>query len=388
MLFHLAHPHLRQNLVVDGGEFRAVGLVVAEVIDIHLRRVLDGDLVGIELVAHQLKTVDVVVAVGNLAEGLGGGIAGEDFVHAAVVHHAQNLLVIFRPADTGEVVVEISGHVGALVGGKVEHHQAQLVAFVAVAFHALPSDEFSAVAEDGVLVVTLDVLAEVAGGAFLNDIQEDVAVGGMGVVGAGFLAAGVGDGLAVGAVVVLLHAAPRAHRALKGAVDKAGGIIDIYLLAVEVGKENLRVLVHPAVPMAVHQVLVDAAGGFVEAVEQFVDVVGPDYLFSGDENDGLAVGGQFEAFDSVFNGGYGFLAFAFHIHGDDVVAAAEKQGIVILPHGVEFAGGGGGETHGLAALGGHQVEFRVALVLFHTVVGEGVGQLFPVRGDGGFAHLA
>ena len=210
----------------------------------------------------------------------------------------------------------------------------------------------------------------------------------MGIVCAGFLAAGVGNGLAVGAVVELLHTAPRTHRTLESAVNDADGIFSTSRFAVKIGKENLRVLVHPAVPMAVHQVFVDAAGGLVKAVEQFVDVAGTHHLFGGDKDDGLAVRSQFETFDSVLECPKGIFFLVLHIHRDDFVVAAEEQGVVILPHGVEFAGGGGGEADSLAAFGGHQVEFGVALVLLHTVVGEGVGQLFTVRGDCRFAHFA
>ena len=270
MLFHFAHTHLREHIVVDGGNLLAVGLVVGEVIDIDFSRVLDGNLVGIEFAVYQLKAMDVVVAVRNLAELFGGAVVGENFVHAAVVHHTQNLLVVIGPADVGEVVVEVLRHVGALAGGEVQYHKAQFVALVSVALHTFPREVLAVVAEYGVLVVAHDALADILRGFLRDVVQENIAVGGVCVIAAGLFAAGIGDGFAVGAVVVLLHAAPRTHRALEGAVDEADGIIYIHLLAVKLGEEDLRIFINPVVPVAVHEVLVDTAGGLVEAGVEFL----------------------------------------------------------------------------------------------------------------------
>ena len=329
----------------------------------------------------------VVVAVGDLAEFLGLAVAGEDLVGAAVIDHAENFLVIVGPADAGEVVIEVLGHVGALARGEVHHHQADKIALVAVALHALPRDVLAIVAEHGVLVVTHDALAEVLGRFALDIIQEDVAVGGVCVVVTGLLAAGVSDFLAVGAVVVLLDAAPRAHRALEGAVDEAYSVLDIHLVA-KFGEENLRVFVHPVVPVTVHEVLVDAAGGLVEAGVEFVEVAWARHGFGGDEDDGLAVGGELEALETALMGGDLFFAAVFHGHGDDVVVAAEEQRLVIVPHEVELGGGCSGEARNVLALGGHEVDLGVALVLLHVVVGHGVGDLRAVGGDSLLAHLA
>ena len=168
---------------------------------------------------------------------------------------------------------------------------------------------------------------------------------------------------------------------------EADGVLDIHFVA-EFREEDLRIFVHPLVPMAIHEILVDAARGFVKAGVEFVEVAGARHGFGGDEDHGFAVGGKFKAFNAALEGAEHFLGTVLYRHGNHFVAAAEEQGVVILPYGVEFAGGGSGEADGLAAFGGHQVKFGVALVLFHTIVGEGVGQLFPVRGDGCFAHLA
>ena len=107
-------------------------------------------------------------------------------------------------------------------------------------------------------------------------------------------------------------------------------------------------------------------------------MAGAFHGLGGDIDDGLAVGGEFEALGAVFEGGDGLLAAVFHGHGYDVVVAAEEQGLVILPHEVELAGVGGSKAVGLAALGGDEVDFGVALVLFHVVVGHGVGDVFAI----------
>ena len=387
MFLDFAHAHLREDVVVDSGDLLALALVVGQVINVDFRRILHGNLVGVEFAFRQLETVHVVVAVGNLTELLGFAVAGEDLVGAAVIDHAEDLIVVVGPADAGEVVVEILRHISAFAGGEVHHHQADQVALVAVALHALPSDVLAVVAEHRVLVVTHDALTEVLGRFLLDIIKEDVAVGGVRIVVAGLLAAGVGDFLAVGTVVVLLDAAPRTHRAFESAVDEAGGVFHIHLVT-KFGEENLRVLIHPVIPVAVHEVLVDAAGGLVETGVQLVEVARAHDGFGGDEDDGLAIGGEFEALESALVGGDFLLLAVLDGHGDDVVVAAEEQRFVVFPHEVELGRGGGGEARHVLAGGGHEVDFGVTLVLFYVVVGHGVGDLGAVGGDGHLAHLA
>ena len=142
--------------------------------------------------------------------------------------------------------------------------------------------------------------------------------------------------------------------------------------------------------MAVHQVLVDAAGGLVEAGVQLVEVAGTRHGFGGDIDDALAVWGEFEALDAagLHHAGERLLLFGFHVDRHDVVVAAEKERLAIQPYEVELALGGFGELGGVAALGGNEVYLGVALVLVHAVVGDGVSDQLAVGGDALLAHLA
>ena len=304
-------------------------------------------------------------------------------------NNGQELLVVVGPRNAAHAIVELGSEVGLLAGGEVHNHQTLLVGFVAVALHTLPSDIFAIVREDGILVVTLDFLADVAALAGGDVIEVDVAVGRYGIVVAGLLAAGVGNGLAVGAVVVLLRAAPRTHRRLVGlAVEDILGVVHISLAVGEGDVVDVGNLVYPVVPVAIHQVLVDAAGGLVETFVELVDVVGTLDGNGRDVDHRLAVGSQLEAFKATLALGNDTLLLRIDIHRKNLAATAIHNGAFVHPHRAELALGGGGQTLGFAAFDGHHVQLGVVLVLLHIGVAHRVEHLFAVGTDGILAHHA
>ena len=112
----------------------------------------------------------------------------------------------------------------------------------------------------------------------------------------------------------------------------------------------MRIFVHPLVPMAIHEILVDAARGFVKAGVEFVEVAGARHGFGGDEDHGFAVGGKFKAFNAALEGAEHFLGTVLYRHGNHFVAAAEEQRFIVFPNEVELAGGSGGEARHVLAL--------------------------------------
>ena len=186
-----------------------------------------------------------------------------------------------------------------------------LVALVAVALHALPSHPFAVGRDDGVEVVAHHAFGEVLALAALDDVLVDVGIGRKGVVLAHFLAAAVDEALAVRQPLHLLHAAEGTQRgfplfALHG-VERG-----LDLAAAEVAHEDVAVGVDPVVPVAVHQVVHNAARRFVE--------VGIDvghglfqFHFLGEEHLG-AVGRVEEPVDVVLLAGDALKARAVRVH--------------------------------------------------------------------------
>ncbi len=141
--------------------------------------------------------------------------------------------------------------------------------------------------------------------------------------------------------------------------------------------------------MAVHEILVDATSGLVEACIEFLDVFGTLHLEVADVENLVALGRDFKAFEAGLDGGEYFLGFAVHINGDDVVATGKKKSVVVNPHGVELAGGGVGEADGLVfAIGSEEIELGIALVFGDVVVGVGVDQTGTIGADSVLAHFA
>ena len=213
-----AHADEGEHLGVDVGELGASLVGVGKGVVEYLGGVLHADLVGIDVVTTEGETVDVVGAFGDLADGLGGNVESKDFVGATIHDDGEHLSIVVAPRDGADTVVERLGIVGLGAGGEIVDHQAQFVAFVAIVFHAFPSQLLAVVAENGILVITHDAFAKVGSFACGDVVEVDVAIGAEGVVLACLLAAGVGNGLAIGREVELLYPTPWAHGTFKGIV--------------------------------------------------------------------------------------------------------------------------------------------------------------------------
>ena len=172
---------------------------------------------------------------------------------------------IGTPYKLIHVAVEGTAHETLLACGKVHHVEAVPVALIAVALHALPSDHGAVgrVLWIGVIahvLVRSIRLADVLCLTSLNVIEVDVAIGALGVGGTRLLAAGVGDGLAIGAPCQLLYATEGAHgRLVELALEDVARVG--HHVAVKVGQEGVGDLVDPLVPMLIHEVIDDTTRG-------------------------------------------------------------------------------------------------------------------------------
>ena len=272
----------------------------------------------------------------ELTHHFGLAVEAEDLAHTTVGDDREELLVIGAPADVTHAVVELGGEVGLGAASEVHHHQAQFVALIAVTLHAFPGNHCTVVAEHGVLVVAHDTFADVAGLASLDIEDVNITVGRVGVVVASLFAAGVGDALAVGAVVVLLSAAPRTHGTFEGAVDDIDHLIHPGLAVLQRSVEYLGDFVHPVIPVAVHQILVDTAGGLVKAGIKFVEVLGTLHGDGADIDQRIAVGRHLEALEAALALSHLALLLSFKVHRQNLASAAEHDSILVVPHWAEL----------------------------------------------------
>ena len=392
MFFGFAHADLAEDLGVDVGELGAGLLGAIEGIAEDFGGVLHGYLVGVDVVVPHAEAIDIVAVFGDLADGLGVDVEGEDLVHAAIHDDGDELSVVGAPGDGADTVVEVGGIVGHFVGFEVVNHEAEFIALVAVVFHAFPGELGAVVREDGVLVVAHDAVGDVGGFARGDVVNEDVAIGAEGVVFAGFLAAGVGYAGAVGREVELLDAAPRTHGALVGVVgtNDIDSAAEVDAIAIEISEIDVGVFINPVVPMTVHEVFVDAASGLVEAGEEGLDVGIAADGDVGDVDDLFAVGGDFEAFEAGFDGGDNLFGLFVDIHLNDIVATGEEDVVVVDEDGVELGGGGVGDADSLCVVlvGLDEVELGIAFVEVHVVVGVGIDDHGAVGAEGELAHFA
>ena len=146
----------------------------------------------------------------------------------------------------------------------------------------LPSGEYW-----GFVSISLVFFRDVFGFLGGKVVDINVGVGGNGIRQSGFLTACIGHFIRRRAPCQLLDTAPGLHRAfvwlsLKNIGDIADGI------AVEISNKRMGSSSHPFVPMLVHQVGNDNAGGF-RKVRMFVcrTLYG---LYLGNEKEFLAVG--------------------------------------------------------------------------------------------------
>ena len=151
----------------------------------------------------------------------------------------------------------------------------------------------------------------------------------------------------------------------------------------------MGIFVHPAVPMAIHQILVDAASGLAETGKETVDVGGTLDGEVGDEDDLCAVGRNLKAFEAVFDSGHHLLGFTLDVNGNDVITTGKKEGVRIQPHGVKLVLRGIGKADGTRlAIGWHHIQLGIAFVLLHVVIGGGESDACAVGAHIKFAHFS
>ena len=255
--------------------------------------------------------------------------------------------------------------------------------------HAFPGDALAIVAEDGVLVVAHNAFADVDGRAVGNVVDENVAVGAEGIVLAGLGTAGVGNATAVGREVELLDTAPGAHGALVGfGTDDIDHVAKVDSFVGEGGEEDVGILIHPAVPMTVHEVFVDTTSGLVETGVEFLDIVGASDGDVANVENLVAFGRNLEPFEACIDGGENGFFLRINVHGNDGVATGEEKGFVVEPHGVELVLDSVGDAYGLpVAFDGDEIELGVAFVLLNVVIGVGIDHTRTVGAYGKFAHF-
>ena len=138
---------------------------------------------------------------------------------------------------------------------------------------------------------------------------------------------------------------------------------------------------YPLVPVLVHQVGDDDACCFVQ-VGIFVLCAGHGFHL-GDEEQTLLVGTERETFDVAFVVGKlaAFRSVGVHLPHLARAALAAQVGqfrAAFDPGGLAFVPRGAGQLRVGAAVGVHDKQFAVTLVLGHTVVAHGVSHLLGV----------
>ena len=313
-------------------------------------------------------------------------------------------LAVRRPKEGIYAAVEAFGDVTFLTGTQFIDAEACAVAFIAVALHAAPRNVLAIGRELGVLVVAdvgiLAVLridrliletagviclarcgptfgfAEVARGFLRDVVEEDVAVGGGGVVAACFLATGVSNLPTVGTPSQLFVTAERHHgRFERFAFQQI--LLHGDFLPVEVCQERVGRCGDVLIPVLVHQIVDDHAGGFGKVFFFRGDRGVLFHLF--DENHAFAVGREEEVLHVV-----GFVAdlsavTAVGAHDPKLVTAAFGRKISDLlfvadldPHGTALAVSGSGEALRMFGLEIQQIKHAVRFVFRHAVVSDGI----------------
>ena len=318
--------------------------------------------------------------------------------HTDEVDHG---ILVVRPAEIVDIRVETLGDVAFRSGGQVVETQALAVALIAIAGHAQPSHILAVGRELRVLVVSRVVgqvlgrvhllcaeglggihlrcyvslrLAKVAGGAVGDVVEVDVGVGGNGVFESGLLAAGIGNLLGVAAPVDLLDAAKRLHGAFEGfALQNVGGGANT--VGSDLGHEGMGDALHIMVPVAVHQVGHQAAGGLGQVGGILLDNLMEGQLL--DINHAVAVGREFVAFHIAVGVAQLATVAAVGLHRPDLTTGDEGDARA-QPRGVGLVVGAGGELALAGAVGIDDAEHMVALVLLHAIVAHLVDNLLAV----------
>ena len=316
-------------------------------------------------------------------------------------------LAVGRPKEGIYAAVEAFCDVTLLAGTQFVDAKARAVAFIAVALHAAPRNVLAVGREQGILIIAdvgiLAVLridglilqaasvvalarcrptfgfAEVARGFRRDVVEKNITVGGGGVVAAYFFTTGVSDLSAVGTPCQLFVAAEGHHGRFEGfALEKV--YVHGDFRAVEVGQERMGCGSDVLIPVLVHQIIDDHAGGFGEV-----------FLFRGnggvlgdffDEDHALAVGREEEILHIVDFVADLSAVTAVGLHDPKLVAAAfgRKIGDLLFvadfyPHGAALTVGGSGETLRLFGLEIQKIKHAVRLVLRNAIISDGIDGL-------------
>ena len=262
----------------------------------------------------------------------------------------------------------------------VHHEKAVPVGLVAVALHALPGNVFAVgrVLRIGVVSFVLfgDVTCLFAG----QVVDVDVRVGGNGIFQSCLFTAGIGHFLAVGAPGELFDTAKRFHRAfVRFALQDVCHVADGR--TVEVGYEGVWGSGYPFVPMLVHEVGDDDTCCLIQVG---IFVFGALHCFHlGNEKQLFAVGAEGETFYIAIVVGQLLLSASVGIHFPYLAASAFGAEVgqfltAFYPGGLVFAQGTMGDLRVGAAVGVHDKQFAVTLVLRYAVVSDGIGYLLTV----------
>ena len=318
-----------------------------------------------KVVAHLAERVDVVVA------------RSEHLHLATVEHHAAYLVcgvdggdevegVVTLPYNIRCVVVKGCGLVahGAILA--VPHKQTLLVALVARTAHTAEGNHPIVGTPYGILVIAghlSPLLADVAGGAGGDVVDEDVRVGRNGIGGTCEVFAGVGKG----STCIVPGNLLAVEIGRKGCIPRLSlhNILTLsYNTIADGGYEDVGVVaLIPIVPMAYHQIVVDAGfrlvglGIYIRAFDVYdVHLLGVEHS--------LACGGNTKALDTL---NVGELLF--------VASVGEYAPYLTVGHIVEaianplWRGAFLHKAHHIATLGRHQIDTRCTLVLGHIVIG-------------------
>ena len=382
--FHLTHLQLVVNLLVFCGQLHCFCKSVAVACTVygidfvaHAHGVAFGD----NLVSAKGKRSIVVHAVGELGKlVVSGKVDVVNLCLAMPYTDEVDALGIFVPQEGVHVRFESFAYKTFLAGLEVHDKQAVQVGFVAVTFHALPGDVFAVGRVLGIRIISLVFFRDVFGFLGGKVVDINVGVGGNGIRQSGFLTACIGYLIRKRAPCQLLDTAPGLHRAfvwlsLKNISDIADGI------AVEISNKRMGSSSHPFIPMLVHQVGNDDAGGF-RKVRMFVcrTLHG---LYLGNEKEFLAVGREREPFDVSLVLSQLLASAAVGIHFPYLAAAAfvAEEGkllAVLEPCGLSFLPGVMRYLGIATTVGIHDEDFAVTLVLGHAVIGYRVGNLLFV----------
>ena len=300
-------------------------------------------------------------------------------------------VAVFGPHQACGVVLEVRRQLAALaereivaVDGDLLHHDAGLVGFVALAFHAEPGDALAVRRPYGVGVVAsvhLDALAFAGEDA----VDIDLGVGGECVLLAHRLAAAVGDEAAVRAPGELFGAAERLGGELvRFVAQQVEGVVGGDHRASERCHVGARSLRHPVVPVAVHQVLGGIGFSLVEsriAVDRGLESA----VYRADVQDIALVRREFELADA--GGDVAYLDLLAELRplerGLPDLSALQEVDLLAVegPSGIGHALGVARQLHLVGAVDVAQEEIAAAAVVRYRGIAYAVEHLGSVRGD-------